>query len=156
MSVGGEDSIDGHDLDALVEAALAARSNAYCPHSEYAVGASVVTDDGRTFTGVNVENASYGATVCAERVAIWTAIAAGARRITALAVVTSNGGTPCGICRQVLNEFADGATPVVVAAAAPSDSLGSAALQAYRVIQLRDLLPHAWGPDDLGDAERAL
>jgi len=92
---------------ALVQAARAARANAYAPYSGYAVGAAVLTDDGRVFAGCNVENASYGLSLCAERVAVFSAIAAGARRLVAAAVCTPDGGTPCGACRQVLLEFAD-------------------------------------------------
>lgn len=91
---------------ALVQAARAARQYAYAPYSGYLVGAAVRTDDGRLFAGCNVENASYGLSVCAERVAVWNAIAAGARAIVAVAVCTPDGGTPCGACRQVLMEFA--------------------------------------------------
>ena len=91
----------------LVQAARAARAHAYAPYSGYAVGAAVLTDDGRVFAGCNVENASYGLSVCAERVAVFCAIAAGTRRLVAAAVCTPDGGTPCGACRQVLLEFAD-------------------------------------------------
>jgi cytidine deaminase len=100
----------------LIEAALAAQQNAYCPYSNYPVGAAVRTADGQIFRGCNVENASYGLCNCAERTAVFSAIAAGApRTITAVAVVTADGGSPCGACRQVLAEFApkDG-TPVPV------------------------------------------
>lgn len=91
---------------ALVQAARAARQYAYAPYSDYPVGAAVRTADGRVFTGCNVENASYGLSICAERVAVFNAIAAGAREIAAVAVCTPDGGTPCGACRQVLTEFA--------------------------------------------------
>lgn len=92
--------------DALTAAALAARENAYAPYSKYKVGAAVRTTDGRIFTGCNVENASYGLSNCAERTAVFSAVAAGAREITTVAVATEDGGTPCGACRQVLSEFA--------------------------------------------------
>jgi cytidine deaminase len=90
---------------ALVQAARAARAHAYAPYSGYAVGAAVLTDDGRVFAGCNVENASYGLSLCAERVAVFNAVASGARRLVAAAVCTPDGGTPCGACRQVLLEF---------------------------------------------------
>lgn len=92
--------------DILVAAALAARQHAYSPYSQYKVGAAIRTADGRIFSGCNVENASYGLSNCAERTAVFSAVAAGAREITAVAVATEDGGTPCGACRQVLAEFA--------------------------------------------------
>jgi cytidine deaminase len=90
----------------LVEAARAARANAYAPYSRYAVGAAVRTTDGRIFTGCNIENASYGLSICAERVALFSAVAQGAHAIEAVAIITQEGATPCGACRQVLMEFA--------------------------------------------------
>ena len=122
------------DLDDLVEAARAARQAAYAPYSDYAVGAALRTEGGRLFQGCNVENAMYGAAVCAERVAILTAVAAGARRIAALAVVTEGGGTPCGFCRQVMAEFATPDLPVAIAG--PEGP--------YRVRTLGQLLPEAF------------
>ena len=92
----------------LVAAARAARLRAYAPYSKYLVGAAIATRSGRIFTGCNVENASFGATICAERNAIGQMIAAGDRAPVACAVVTAGprAGSPCGICRQVLWEFA--------------------------------------------------
>ncbi|MCL1919506.1 MAG: cytidine deaminase [Kiritimatiellaeota bacterium] len=104
--------------DALVRAAREAAKQAYCPYSDYPVGAAVLTGDGRVYAGCNVENASYGLTVCAERVAICKAVSDGHRTITALAVAGGNGNapaTPCGACRQVLAEFAAPETPVYIA-----------------------------------------
>jgi cytidine deaminase len=121
---------------ALVLAARAARANAYAPYSGYAVGAAVLTDDGRVFAGCNVENASYGLSLCAERVAVFSAIAAGARRLVAAAVCTPDGGTPCGACRQVLLEFADAPESFAVWVVSPD-----------RVIArytLADLIPHGF------------
>lgn len=90
----------------LIHAARAAQQHAYAPYSGYPVGAAVRTVEGRIFIGCNVENASYGLSICAERAAVFSAIAAGARAIVAVAVCTPDGGTPCGACRQVLAEFA--------------------------------------------------
>ncbi|MEA3408626.1 MAG: cytidine deaminase [Chloroflexota bacterium] len=92
---------------ALVAAALEARSRAYAPYSKFAVGAAVRTASGRIFTGCNVENAAFGLTVCAERVAIWKAVSAGERALVGLAVVSEGGVTPCGACRQVMSEFVE-------------------------------------------------
>lgn len=90
----------------LITAALAVRDNAYAPFSKFHVGAALLTDSGRLYLGCNVENISYGLTICAERFAIGAMIAAGERQPTAIAIVTRGGGTPCGACRQVLAEFA--------------------------------------------------
>jgi cytidine deaminase len=90
----------------LISGATAVRDNAYAPFSKFHVGAALLTESGRIFVGCNVENISYGLTICAERFAIGAMIAAGERQPTAIAVVTKGGGTPCGACRQVLAEFA--------------------------------------------------
>ncbi len=118
----------------LIHLANQARRNAYAPYSGYAVGAAVLTDDGRIFTGVNVENASYPNGVCAERVAVYKAVSEGARRFRAIAVVTENGGTPCGFCRQVLAEF--GSQMLVLLANAHEELVMETTLEA--------LLPYAF------------
>jgi cytidine deaminase len=95
--------------DQLVRAAAAVRDNAYAPYSGYRVGAALLDSDGRIWPGCNVENASYGLTLCAERVALTTAVAHGVKSFIALALVTASSppATPCGACRQVLREFAE-------------------------------------------------
>ena len=98
----------------LIAAACAVRPNAYAPYSRFMVGAALLADDGRVFTGVNVENASYGLTVCAERNAVGAMVVEDGRRILAVAVCTENGVTPCGACRQVLSEFTDDEVAVPV------------------------------------------
>ena len=105
-------------LAAAVSAAREARAHAHAPYSQFLVGAAVLDDQGRLHVGCNVENASYGLTTCAERNAIAAAVVAGARRITAVAVVTDADplASPCGACRQVLAEFADPAAVVILAA----------------------------------------
>lgn len=120
--------------DRLVEAARAAQEHAYCPYSHYRVGAALETDDGLLFTGCNVENASYGLTICAERSALFTAVSAGARRFRRIVVATDSEppGPPCGACRQVLAEF--GAELEV-------ESVGPTQSKRWRI---RDLLPDAF------------
>lgn len=89
----------------LIQRALHAREWAYAPYSNYAVGAALLTASGRIYEGVNVENAAYPDSICAERVAIYKAVSEGERQFVAIAVVTKDGGSPCGSCRQVLAEF---------------------------------------------------
>ncbi len=89
----------------LLEAARTARERAYAPYSNYRVGAAVLTADGVIFSGANVENASYGLTICAEQSAVAAAVSAGNREIIGVAVSSENAGSPCGACRQVLSEF---------------------------------------------------
>lgn len=109
----------GMDVAALVAAALAARERSYSPYSKFAVGAALLTSTGEVFTGCNVENCSYGLTICAERTAACTAVAAGRREFTALALALSGGGTPCGACRQFLAEFSPNLPIYIVDADAP-------------------------------------
>ncbi|MGE3165200.1 MAG: cytidine deaminase [Planctomycetota bacterium] len=103
--------------DSLIAAAAGVRGHAYAPYSKYLVGAALISQTGATYTGCNVENASYGLTICAERGAISNAVAAEGPgfRIAAIAVVTGEGATPCGACRQVVAEFANGDVPVFLA-----------------------------------------
>ena len=116
----------------LVESALAVRQRAYAPYSKFLVGAAVLTEDGTVFTGTNVENASYGLTICAERVAAAAAVAAGHRKITAVAVATTGGASPCGACRQFLAEFGGSMDVLMVDADRPEN---------VRQMSLADLLP---------------
>jgi cytidine deaminase len=121
--------------DELVLRARQVRLRAHAPYSRFRVGASVRDDKGRVFAGCNVENASYGLTTCAERNAVAAAVAAGARRLLALTVVTSAlpPAPPCGACLQVLAEFADGDLPITLAG--PRG-------RATRTLRLQDLLPN--------------
>lgn len=93
------------DSDELIRAALEAQKNAYAPYSNFAVGAALRTASGKIYRGANVENASYGLTICAERVAAATAVAAGERDFLEIAIASQGGATPCGACRQFLAEF---------------------------------------------------
>lgn len=92
-------------VEKLIQTAAESRRWAYAPYSNYQVGAALLTASGKIYNGVNIENAAYPATICAERVAIFKAVSEGELQFVALAVVTSNGGAPCGSCRQVLAEF---------------------------------------------------
>jgi cytidine deaminase len=124
----------------LIALAQEARHKAYAPYSNYQVGAALLTPSGIFFTGCNVENAAYPTGLCAERVAVFKAVSEGERQFTAIAVVTSNGGTPCGSCRQVLAEF--GLETVVLIA----DAEG----KLHQETSVAELLPGAFGPGDLG------
>ncbi len=107
----------------VVAAALAARERAYCRYSNYAVGAALQAADGQLFLGCNVENASFGLTNCAERVAMQAAILHGAREFTLLAVVAAGNVTPCGACRQVLAEFCGDLRILLVAPDRPHEAM---------------------------------
>jgi cytidine deaminase len=98
-------SLSDEERRLLIDQAIEARRRAYAPYSNYQVGAALRTKSGRVFTGCNVENAAYPTGMCAERVAVFKAVSEGEREFEVLAVVTSNGGSPCGGCRQVLAEF---------------------------------------------------
>ena len=123
----------------LIQAAVEVHERAYAPYSHYPVSAALLTKAGNIHTGVNVENAVYPLTMCAERVAVFRAVAAGEREFEAIAVVTQNGGSPCGSCRQVLAEFgAD--THVLIA-----DTEGNL----LRETTVAELLPDAFSSRDL-------
>ena len=132
--------IDRNPLDEhLFLQACEALENAYAPYSGYKVGACLRCEDGREFLGCNIENASYGATICAERAAVSVAVSQGARRFTAIAIVGEKGDSwPCGICRQVLNEFSVDMRVIV-------GQKGGA----FDVVPLGELLPNSFGPQDL-------
>ncbi|MBS4030194.1 MAG: cytidine deaminase [Clostridiales bacterium] len=122
----------------LIESARAARESAYAPYSRFSVGAALMADDGDVYQGSNVENLSFGLTVCAERVALFSAVAAGKRDFTGLALVTDTPEpvTPCGACRQVLHEFA------------PDLWVVSANLRGqHKLFTLRELLPYSFDTD---------
>lgn len=124
-----------YNPELLVEYARAVRPHAYCPYSGFAVGAALLAASGEVYVGANCESASYGATICAERAALCAAVAAGERRFTALAVAGGDAPlTPCGICRQMLQEFGDMA---VICAPAEGDGWQETTLSA--------LLPAAFG-----------
>lgn len=127
------------DYESLIAKAMEARKKSYAPYSCFAVGAALLAKSGHIYTGCNVENASYGLSICAERVAVFKAVSEGEREFEAIAIVTEKGITPCGACRQVLMEF-DEDIQVIVA-----DEAGG-----YRVFSLQELLPEAFAPKHLG------
>jgi cytidine deaminase len=124
----------------LQTAAMQAARRAYCPYSHFSVGAAILTTDGKIFSGCNVENASYGLTICAERNAIFQAVASGSKQIAAVMVYTPTAipSAPCGACRQVINEFGPDAEIYCVCD-------GKDTLQ----VSTRELLKHAFGPQNL-------
>jgi cytidine deaminase len=132
--------VSSPDYNDLVAAASEARANSYSPYSRFRVGAALLTNSGKVYTGCNIENGAYTPTVCAERVAIGTAIAAGEKpgSFTAIAVVADNSEptTPCGVCRQVMSELAPGA--LVIMSAAPESS------HARLEMTVEQLLPHGF------------
>jgi cytidine deaminase len=127
------------DYENLIAEAMKAREKAHAPYSRFAVGAALLAKSGRIYTGCNVENASYGLSTCAERVAVFKAVSEGERDFEAIAVVTEKGVPPCGACRQVLMEFGEDIQVIV----ANGDG-------EYRVFALRELLPEAFTPEHLG------
>ena len=123
----------------LIEAAKKAQTSAYAPYSKYLVGAALLTHSGKIFLGANVENAAYPDSICAERVAVFKAVTEGERSFQAIAVVTRDGGMPCGSCRQVLAEFAPQAQVFI------ANEKG----ELIREGTVSDLLPGAFGPSNL-------
>ena len=124
----------------LLNLACQARENAYAPYSNFRVGACILAEDGRTFLGCNFENSSYGATICAERCAAGHAVVNGARKFQAIAVAANSAAWPCGICRQVLREFACSLDMPVIVGPAGGE---------FTVKTLGDLLPESFGPEYL-------
>jgi cytidine deaminase len=134
----------------LVKEAFLARENSYAPYSRFKVGAAILTTDGRIFRGANIENASYGATICAERTAAVKAVSEGSKSFVAVAVVGAEESAdlenldlayPCGICRQVLREFLPPSGELLIlVATSPTE---------YFESSLNALLPHSFGPEDL-------
>lgn len=123
----------------LIDIANQTRQHAHVPYSNYRVGAAVRTKSGRVFTGVNVENAAYPQTMCAERVAIFKAVSEGEKEFAAISVVTDNGGSPCGGCRQVMAEF--GLDTIVLIANGEG--------RLMQEMTVKDLLPEAFTPEHL-------
>jgi cytidine deaminase len=127
------------EKQSLIDLANAARERAYAPYSKYPVGAALRTRSGKIYTGVNVENAAYPQTMCAERVAIFKAVSEGEMEFDVISVVTNNGGSPCGGCRQVMAEF--GLETIVLLA----DGGGNL----VKETTVKELLPEAFTPEKL-------
>ena len=135
------------DVTKIIASALQAREKAYAPYSKFHVGACLETKSGKLFTGCNIENASYGATNCAERTAFFKAVSEGIRDFSAIAIVGSPEGDeltqfayPCGVCRQVMAEFCEPEDVRIIVAKSEED---------YRVMTLAELLPEGFGPGNL-------
>ncbi len=128
------------DPSSLLQLAARARDAAYAPYSRFQVGAALLAENGEVFTGCNVENASYGLTLCAERTAVCSAVAAGVRSYSAIAISAPGGAAPCGACRQVINEF----NPALKV------YLGDETGRLVAETTLDILLPNAFGPENLG------
>ena len=132
-------TLTNEERQALIDLGNTARQRAYAPYSNYPVGAALRTKTGRIYTGVNVENAAYPHTMCAERVAIFKAISDGEKEFEVISVVTDNGGSPCGGCRQVMAEFA---LDMIVLMADGNGKL-------IKETTVKELLPEAFTPQHL-------
>lgn len=133
------------DYEILIKKAFEARENAYVPYSDFKVGAALLTQTGKVYQGCNIENAAYSPTNCAERTAIFKAVSEGERKFAAIAIcggyeVDTQYCFPCGVCRQVLMEFCDPDTFIIIVAKSPDE---------YIQYLLKDLLPHGFGPQNL-------
>lgn len=140
--------LDNELRNRLIDSALEARKNAYAPYSGYYVGAALLCSGGDIVTGCNVENASYGATNCAERTAVFKAVSEGKQRFTAIAIAggkereqASDYAYPCGVCRQVMREFCVPEDMIVIVCRSRDD---------YKEMTLAELLPNSFGPENLG------
>ena len=138
-------------VEELIRKALEARKNSYTPYSHFQVGAALLTESGQIYTGCNIENAAYGPTVCAERCAIFKAVSEGERSLKAIAIaggsenetdILSGYAFPCGVCRQVMREFAKDASFKVIVARSTAE---------YQIFSLEELLPNSFGPGNLSD-----
>lgn len=140
-----QDTLTTAEITTLIRHAEGARENAYAPYSGYQVGAALLTKDGAIVQGCNVENASYGVTNCAERTAFFSAVSSGKRGFKAIAIVGGKGDSldlayPCGVCRQVMMEFCNPKTFVIIVAKSENE---------YTLNTLEQLLPNGFGPANL-------
>jgi len=134
------------DIKNLIQSSLDARKNSYSPYSKFKVGAALLTKSGEIYCGANIENAAYGPTNCAERTAFFTAVYAGQREFSAIAITGGFGENPddycypCGVCRQVMREFCNPAEFKIIIAKS---------IDCYKEYSLEELLPFGFGPEDL-------
>lgn len=134
------------EIEELIAAAIDQLAFSYAPYSDFKVGAALLTQEGRIFTGCNIENASYTPTNCAERTAFFKAVSEGERQFRAICIVGGQGGVltgyaaPCGVCRQVMREFCDPDTFEIILAVSK---------EKYDIYKLKDLLPMGFGPENL-------
>lgn len=141
-----EDQLSGEETKSLIRAALEKLSSSYAPYSHFHVASALLCSDGTVYTGVNIENASYSATNCAERTAFFKAVSEGKKEFRAMAICGGKDGkpegycTPCGICRQVMREFCSPDCFQIVVAGSEED---------YRIFTLEQLLPESFGPENL-------
>lgn len=137
---------DKETIRELIMRAMGMMKMSYIPYSHFSVGAALLTESGEIYTGCNIENAAYTPSVCAERTAFFKAVSEGHTSFTAIAVTGGKDRkaeefcTPCGVCRQVMNEFCDPETFLVISAVTPDE---------YTVYTLKELLPFGFGPDNL-------
>jgi cytidine deaminase len=124
----------------LIDKAIAILPNSYAPYSKYPVGSAVLAASGKIYQGVNIENAAYPSSICAERSAIFNAVSNGERKLLGIAVVTRNAGSPCGACRQVMREFGGKDLPVLIV---------NEQRDLVEETSLLELLPRSFGPEDL-------
>ncbi len=142
----GKPELNEKQIENLIDTALEQRRFSYAPYSGYRVGAALLAEDGRIFTGCNIENAAYTPTICAERTAFFKAVSEGIREFEAICVVGGSGETPvdysapCGVCRQVMREFCNPETFLIILA---TDR------EHYDVYTLKQLLPIGFGPENL-------
>ncbi|KAG9096944.1 hypothetical protein FRC06_008167 [Ceratobasidium sp. 370] len=148
MSSSSPRALTPEEQQKLIAAAIQAKKAAYNPYSKFRVGAALLTPDGRIITGANIENASYGGTICAERTALVKAVSEGDKKFLAIAVTSDVRAplSPCGICRQFIREFCSLSTPVIMAS---SNYTPETASETVKILTVDEILPYSFGPEDL-------
>ncbi|KAI0081086.1 cytidine deaminase [Panus rudis PR-1116 ss-1] len=144
-------TLDVPAKEQLIKAAIEAKEFAYSRYSNFRVGAALLSADGKIIKGANIENASYGGTICAERTAIVKAVSEGTKAFTALAVVTDVAQplSPCGMCRQVIREFCAQTMPILLVPADYAERVAKGESDGILETSIGELLPHSFGPEDL-------